>query len=154
MTKQLLNEIELTLPDGWEAVADPQPGAVLQAFGPDTEGFRSSVVIEIFPRTDSGEGSAPVDDFHESQLVDLARTMTDALVIDDQSAEVDGRPAKASVIAFRHGPWTVSAFVWTVEAPGAAAGIVCLADSDHAAAEAPGFDALIESIRFTGSVAA
>ncbi len=151
MTRHLFDELELTLPDGWEAVPNAQPGAVLQAFAPDTGGFRSSVIVEVFPRTDDRPERAPVDDFHESQLLDLARTMTDALVIDDQDTQIGGQPAKASVLAFRQGPWTVSAFVWTVEAPGAAVGVVCLSDSDHAAAEAPLFDALVDSIRFVES---
>ena len=154
MTSQQPNDLELTLPDGWETTPDPIRGALLQAFAPESGGFRSSVVVEVFPRRDAGDGPAAIDDFHESQLIDLARTMTDALVIDDQAAVIDGRPAKASVIAFRQGPWTISAFVWTVEAPGAAIGVVAMSDSDHAAAEAPQFDALIESIRLGANASA
>jgi hypothetical protein len=154
VSSQRFDELELTLPEGWETAPHPTRGALLQAFAPGTDGFRSSLIVEVFPRTDDGTGSAPIDDFHESQLIDLARTMTDALVIDDQAAVVDGRPAKSSVIAFRQGPWTISAFVWTVEAPGAAVGVVAMSDSDHAAAEAPEFHAVIESIRLSTDAAA
>lgn len=150
MTARLFDDVTLELPDGWELAESPTPGTLIHALAPATDEFRSNLTVEVYPRQDNGEGDASIDDFHEQQLTSLARTMTDALLVDDAPVEIGGYPARHAVIAFRQGYWTVTALVWTIQAPGAAVVLACMSDTDQLPVDVPLFRAVAESVRFAG----
>ncbi len=151
MTGTALEFLEFELPEGWNQLERPGSG-LFTAVGPADdapgEGFQSSLIADIYADL---EGEDAHRDFHIAQVESLARTMTDALLIDDADVEVAGLSAITSTIAFRQGFWTVTARIWTIDAPGGAVMITTLCDVDRTPIEGPIFDDVVQSIVITGS---
>ena len=147
MSAKPFASLDLVLPDGWERAGAAPGGPLLQAMAPDDDGFRSSVTVDLYEGVGTDPAVGSIADFHEGQLADLLRTMTDALIVDEAQVEAGGMPAITSTIAFRQGFWTITARVWTIQAPGCAVSIVGLCDADRIAVDSPMFDAMIESMQ-------
>lgn len=145
MTATPFQYLQFELPEGWEHVDRPV-AALFQAVAPVDDGFQSNLVADIYAGFDRAGSSDAHRDFHIAQVESFARTMTDAVLIDDADTVVAGHAAISSTIAFRQGYWTVTALVWTIDAADSVVMVAAFCDVDRLPVDGPALEAVVQSI--------
>jgi hypothetical protein len=148
----LTDHIPALLPDDWELLdTSLHAGAVLQAVAPAEGGFRSA--FTVFAHSGAG-ADASLEAMHENGMEHAWLQMTDALLIDHSATTVGGREAFTSTVAYRHGPWTLTAVYWTISAPDAVVAVAAVCDADLYQFDGDLFTALTDALVLGATAAA
>jgi hypothetical protein len=140
------SRLDIKLPDGWTAVAEPTAGASLQAFAPVDDGFRSSIVIYAYAPAQETDGPPSIDALHRAQIDDMLSSLTGAQELEDSptiAADMNGRVA---VVGFRQDEYTILARVWTLQAANVVFSVAGLCDAARVTEIGPQINAAVESL--------
>lgn len=143
------------VPDGWTAFSAPRDGVALELVVDDPPAFASRMSFELHEHLDPAEddaGAGPIDRLLSERVVALTESMTDARFLDvtlHGERPADGSPpALMATVAYRHGPYLVTALLWVIPLQAASALLITgLTDADMLALDAPSFAEIVSTLR-------
>lgn len=142
---------DVEVPDGWVvAGSSARGGSTLTITAPADHGHVSTLTFDVYERNPDTASDA-IPRLHRARVLELLDAMTDARLLDGIAESHDGREGYRATVVYRHGPYLVTAFVWTLAAPFGALAILGLTDSDRLGVDATIFDAVLQSLRFASS---
>jgi hypothetical protein len=138
----------LEVPEGWEAVERPGADVELVISSPALAGRATVLNVERFVRDEYTPPDA-VDRLLTGRVEQLLATMVDALLIDMLVVpEPRGatEPGMLATVAYRHGPMTVTCFVWVFESDAGALLLTGIVDADLLDTDGPVLAGIVASL--------
>lgn len=143
------------IPDGWTALRAPRDGVALELVVDNPPAFASRLSFELHEQLDPAEdaaGAGPIDRLLSERVVALTESMTDARFLDvtlHGARPANGSPpALMATVAYRHGPYLVTALLWVIPLGGGRALLITgLTDADMLALDAPAFAEIVSSLQ-------
>lgn len=139
--------IDITLPDGWEAVPHPLAGASLQAYEPAGPAIRSSITVYAFVPEEISDTPPEIEELHAAQIDDMVQTLPGGRELSNDDLTVNGLYAKCAVIGFRSDEHTVMARVWTIQAFNGVLQVAGICDAQRVATIGPLINLAVDSLR-------